>query len=190
MKYFFMKRIILFALIYLSSATITRATIKLPALISNDMVLQQNSSITLWGWASPGEKIIVNASWLKKTSLVIADEKGDWKLNIRTVKAGGPYNISFTAAETIMVNNVLLGEVWLASGQSNMEFPMGKSEGWKNAVHNYATEIPKANYLNIRMIDVPNRVSDAIQNDFSGKWKICDSNNVKEFSGVAYFFAK
>lgn len=186
-----MKKILTAMLICLSSITISQAAIKLPALISDNMVLQQNSVITLWGWASPGEKISVTCSWQKKNKTVVTDAKGNWKLNIATTKAGGPYNIQFTSKdESIIVNNVLLGEVWLASGQSNMEFPVGKFEGWRNGVHNYLSEIPRANYPYIRMIDVPNLVADSVQNDFTGRWLSCDSSNVKEFSAVAYFFAK
>ncbi|RYD82282.1 MAG: sialate O-acetylesterase [Sphingobacteriales bacterium] len=186
-----MKNLFIFLLIYFCCEPSGNAAIKLPALISDNMVLQQKSRIILWGWASAGEKITVNATWHKKNISVVADAGGNWKITIPTVKAGGPYNIRFSSGkQSIAVSNVLLGEVWLASGQSNMEFPMGKGEGWRNGVHNYATEIPLANYPNIRMIDVPNKVSDEVQNDFIGNWKICDTNNVKDFSGVAYFFAK
>ena len=186
-----MKNIISILLLCLSSFQPTQAAIKLPALISNNMVLQQKTRVTLWGWADAGEKISVKASWHNKTIYALADAGGKWQIVIPTIKAGGPYNISFSSGQQkIIVGNVLLGEVWLASGQSNMEFPMGKAEGWRNGVHNYATEIPAARYPYIRMIDVPNLVADTIKNDFIGQWKICDTNNVKDFSGVAYFFAK
>ena len=183
---------ILFLFIIAGCCTIpAMAGFSLPALISDNMVLQQNSHITLWGWASPGEKISISTSWNNKSYTAATGSTGSWKISIKTPKAGGPYRISFSSGEQhVTINNVLLGEVWLASGQSNMEFPIGKFEGWKNGVHNYATEIPKADYPNIRMIDVPNRVSDTVQQNFTGQWKVCDSNNVKEFSGVAYFFAK
>ncbi|MFT3981952.1 MAG: sialate O-acetylesterase [Ferruginibacter sp.] len=186
-----MKKIIIAGICMLCCNYFAAGQVKLPALISDNMVLQQNSSITLWGWAAPAEKITINASWLSNSFRAIASAAGDWKINLPTIKAGGPYSISFSGTSgKITVNNVLLGEVWLASGQSNMEFPVGASEGWKNGVHNYRTEIHAANFPQIRMIDVPNKVADSVQNDFIGQWKICDSNNVKDFSGVAYFFAK
>jgi sialate O-acetylesterase len=185
-----MRRFIFIVSLLCTIGYAAQATIKLPALISDNMVLQQQSVVTLWGWASPGEKISVEVSWNKKKYAAVTDITGNWQLKVRTVKAGGPYSISFTGENSITVKNVLLGEVWLASGQSNMEFPVGKSEGWRNGVHNYATEIPKANYPDIRMIDVPNLVADSIKNDFVGQWKVCDTTNVKEFSGVAYFFSK
>jgi sialate O-acetylesterase len=185
-----MKKIIL-AVMLLVNYFIANAAIKLPALISDNMVLQQKSTITLWGWAMPGEKIVVNASWQKKIISTITDNNGNWRLNIKTAGAGGPYIIRFSGSnENISITNVMLGEVWLASGQSNMEFSMGKSEGWKNGVHNYQTEIPLASYPLIRMIDVPNTVAESVENNFTGQWKICDTNTVKDFSGVAYFFAK
>ena len=185
-----MKQILSF--IFLTTIAISmKATIQLPALISDNMVLQQNARIQLWGRAKPFENISIRLSWQKKSQQVRADKLGNWKINIRTVRAGGPHSILFSSSDTsITVNNILMGEVWLASGQSNMEFPVGKADGWRNGTHNYQTEIPKAFYPNIRMIDVPNRVSDSIQNDFTGSWKICDTNTVKEFSAVAYFFAK
>ena len=92
------------------------------------MVLQQKSTVTLWGWANAGENITVTASWDKTPVTATADNDGKWIVQIKTIKAGGPYTIIFKASNTIEIKNVLLGEVWLASGQSNMEFFMAKDE--------------------------------------------------------------
>jgi sialate O-acetylesterase len=185
-----MKKVSL-AIVIMLQLNCIKAAIKLPALISDHMVLQQKSRIILWGWATPGEKITVHVSWQKKSMVTSTDNNGNWKLSVKTIKAGGPYSIHFDGKDdSIQIADVMLGEVWLASGQSNMEFPMGKSEGWKNGVHNYQTEIPLANYPMIRMIDVPNTVAETVANNFNGQWKVCDTNSVKDFSGVAYFFAK
>lgn len=180
----------LFSLFSLFITVVVTAQLKLPALISNNMILQQNKDVALWGWAAPGEIISIKPSWNNKTITTTADAKGKWVATIKTVKAGGPYTIEFKSMDKIVVNNVMLGEVWLASGQSNMEFPLGKAEGWRTGAHNAATEIPKASYPNIRMIDVPNRVSDVPQEDFKGEWLACTPETVKDFSAVAYFFAK
>ena len=110
--------------------TAAPAEIKLPALIADNMVLQQNSTVKLWGWANAGEKITVTASWNNKPVAVTAGGDGKWILSIKTTAAGGPYTLRFAASNTIEVSNVLLGEVWLASGQSNMEFFYGKNQWW------------------------------------------------------------
>ena len=169
----------------------SKANIRLPAIINDNMVLQQKSNITLWGWANAGEKITIAASWNSKPATVTADEKGNWSVQLKTIKAGGPYSIQFAASDTITVQNVLLGEVWLASGQSNMEFFMGKtSNSSYTGTLNYQQEIAAANYPLIRTIDIPNKVSDEPQNNFNGKWKICSPQSADTFSAVAYYFAK
>ncbi|MEO6314542.1 MAG: sialate O-acetylesterase [Chitinophagaceae bacterium] len=166
------------------------AAVTLPAVISDNMVLQQHSNIQLWGWASAGEKIIVTAGWNKTPVTVTADAQGKWMVGVQTGKAGGPYSIQFAASNIITVNNVLLGEVWLASGQSNMEFFMAKTSGGYTGVLDYQEEIKTADYPLIRMIDVPNKVADEPQQDFTGKWKICSPQTADTFSAVAYYYAR
>lgn len=167
------------------------AEVSLPALISDNMVLQQKSTIVLWGWAGAGEKISITANWNKKPIDVIADDKGNWSVPVKTSKAGGPYTITFKATNTITIKNVLLGEVWLATGQSNMEFFLSKTSNHSyNGVNNYQQEIKEADYPLIRMIDVPNKVADEPQTNFSGKWKICSPQTADTFSAVAYYFAR
>ena len=167
------------------------AFVRLPAIINDNMVLQQKSNVVLWGWADAGEKISIAVSWNKKPIAVKADDKGNWSINIKTIQAGGPYIITFTASNTITINNVLLGEVWLASGQSNMEFFLSKnSNNSYTGVINYQQEIKEADYPFICMIDIPNKVADELQTDFTGKWKICSPQTADTFSAVAYFFAR
>jgi len=176
--------------IVIFSFVISFAAIKLPAIIADNMVLQQNTTVKLWGWANAGEKITVTASWNHSPVTVTADHDGRWIMRIKTSKAGGPYSIRFAASNTIEVNNVLLGEVWLASGQSNMEFFMTKTGGGYTGVVNYPEEIKAADYPLIRMIDIPNKVADEPQQDFTGKWKICSPQTADTFSAVAYYFAR
>ena len=167
------------------------ATIRLPAIIDDNMVLQQKSTVKLWGWADAGEQIAISVSWNKMPISVKTDNTGKWMVSVATTKAGGPYTITFVGTNTITVNNVLLGEVWLASGQSNMEFFVSKtSNGSYTGVLNYQQEIKEADYPMIRMIDVPNKVADEPQTDFKGKWKICSPQTVDTFSAVAYYFAR
>lgn len=167
------------------------AQVKLPALISNGAVFQQNSNIALWGWATPGEKVTITPNWGGQPKSVMADASGKWTTTVATGKAGGPYAITFKASNTLTVTDVLLGEVWLASGQSNMEFFVGKTSNRSyTGVHNYEDVIRDAGHPYIRQIDVPNKVADSPQADFKGEWKTCTAKTIDTFSAVAYFFAR
>jgi len=155
------------------------------------MILQQNKKIALWGWAKPGEKITITNTWSKESTTIAADENGKWITYIKTKKAGGPYQLTFKASNTIEVKNILLGEVWLASGQSNMEFFIGKtSNASYKGVINYEDAMKDAEHPDIRTIDVPNKVADEPQTDFKAQWKLCSAKTIDTFSAVAYFFAR
>ncbi|HEX7903206.1 MAG TPA: sialate O-acetylesterase [Chitinophagaceae bacterium] len=166
------------------------ADVRLPAIISDNMVLQQKSVVALWGWADAGETIEIKNSWDNKTIKTIAAENGNWQLKLKTTIAGGPYTIVIKGNNTITLNNVLLGEVWLCSGQSNMEFPLGKQQGWRSGVFNYETELAAANYPRIRFFTVKQQVADAPQKDVAGNWTACTPGTAATFSAVAYYFAK
>ncbi|HSC37843.1 MAG TPA: sialate O-acetylesterase, partial [Chitinophagaceae bacterium] len=167
------------------------AGLRLPAIISDNMVLQQNSTVALWGWANPGEKVMVKPSWAASAVTATAAANGKWMLSVNTIKAGGPYSILFAATDTITVKNVLLGEVWLASGQSNMEFFLGKMPNPSyTGVIDYQKEIAAADYPSIRLVDVANKIADEPQDNFTGKWKLCTPQNADTFSAVAYYFAR
>lgn len=154
------------------------------------MVLQQKSKAALWGWAEPGEKISITTSWNKKIVTPAADPSGKWITYVTTSAAGGPYTIVFKGSNEIRISNVMLGEVWLASGQSNMEFFVGKTRSPSyTGVIDYEQEIKAANYPNIRQIDVANKNADEPQQDFKGDWKLCSPQTVDTFSAVAYYFA-
>jgi sialate O-acetylesterase len=101
------------------------AQVKLPAIISDNMVLQQQTTVTLWGWAKPGEKVNIKASWGKADKTVTADAGGKWSVQLKTAKAGGPYTLQFNEVE---IKNVLLGEVWLASGAIQYGICSGAAE--------------------------------------------------------------
>lgn len=186
-----MKRSVLFLFSVLALAA-AKAEIKLPALIGNNMVLQQQSRVALWGWADAGEKITITASWNKKATSVMAGADGKWITWVNTAKAGGPYTIMFKGSNEIKIENVLLGEVWLTAGQSNMEFFVGRrpGNGSYTGVLNYEQEIKEGSYPNIRLIDVANKVADEPQTDFKGQWDICSPKVIDSFSAVAYYFAR
>lgn len=168
-----------------------QAQVRLPAIISNDMILQQNTKVALWGWASPGEQVTITNTWNRRATTVTADAAGKWLTYVTTAKAGGPHRLTFKASNTIDVDNVLLGEVWLASGQSNMEFFIGKTASSSyTGVINHEEVLRDAEHPDIRLIDVPNKVADSPQYAFNGWWKICSAKTIDSFSAVAYFFAK
>jgi len=179
----------LIALTY--AATTALANVKLPAIITDGMVLQQQSNVTLWGWASPGEKLSISASWMNGRVNTVADAKGEWKAKLKTTVAGGPYAITFKGNNNIVINNVLLGEVWFCSGQSNMKFTMGKGPAnWQNGVNNMEEEIAKADYPKIRQFTAKEVISDTLSKDTEGHWMDCTPQNAAQFSAVAYYYAR
>ena len=155
--------------------------VKLPKLISDGMILQRNTDVNIWGWADANENISV--SFVGSTYNTIADNKGNWKVVLADLKPGGPYQIQINS---ITINNILVGDVWVCSGQSNMELPM-RRVSW-----NYPSEIEHSENKYIRQFLVPDKYNfDEPQNDLSsGTWKSASPENTPDFSATAYFFAK
>ncbi|GGF04684.1 9-O-acetylesterase [Flavobacterium limi] len=169
-----------------------KAQVKLPALVSDNMVLQQNAKVNLWGWASPNEKINIELGWQNNSIEIIADLAGNWKVGVDTPQGSEKaYSITINASNKIVLNNILIGEVWICSGQSNMYFPVGKEEGtWKTGVKNYEEEIVKANFPNIRLFTVLTNASPKPLDDVTGRWALCSPESIKTFSAVAYFYGR
>jgi sialate O-acetylesterase len=185
------KHIVLVIFISVSYGKQALADVSLPAIFSDNMVLQQKTNAAMWGWADPGEQIQVENSWSKKVVKTVADQKGHWKIFIQTARAGGPYEIIIKGKNTINLKNVLLGEVWLCSGQSNMEFPVAKVSGTSySGVNNSEQEIQQANYPDLRMFIVEKKSSAVPLEDARGSWYICSPATVGKFSAVAYYFGK
>ncbi|MCG6960341.1 beta galactosidase jelly roll domain-containing protein [bacterium BMS3Abin03] len=155
--------------------------VKLPKLISDGMILQRNTDVNIWGWADANENISV--SFVGSTYNTIADNKGNWKVVLADLKPGGPYQMQINS---ITINNILVGDVWVCSGQSNMELPM-RRVSW-----NYPSEIEHSENKYIRQFLVPDKYNfDEPQNDLSsGTWKSASPENTPDFSATAYFFAK
>jgi sialate O-acetylesterase len=160
------------------------AQIRLPKLISDGMVLQHGDSVKVWGWASPLEKISID--FIGRKYQAVADVKGQWLLKIAPQKAGGPYQMTLTGNNKIVLNDILYGDVWLCSGQSNMELEMNR------LVDKYPNEIAASTNDKIRHFLVPDEYDfNQERPDLSsGSWKSANPNTVLNFSGVAYFFAK
>jgi sialate O-acetylesterase len=164
---------------------------KLPSIITDNMVLQQNQEVVLWGWESPGKVIEITGSWNNKTYSTKIDTSGKWEVKIKTPFAGGPYTITFKGDDEITLDNVMIGEVWLASGQSNMHFPLGKTERyWATGVANYQKELLDTQYPDIRLFNVDQTVAQDPANDVKGHWQMCDSQTAQPFSAVAFMYAR
>ncbi len=163
----------------------TFAQLRLPAVIASNMVLQQNDSVALWGWAGPGEKIFVTTGWDNRRDSVVTSNGAKWKLKVKTPVAGGPFTINLAGRnKTIALQNVMIGEVWVCSGQSNMEW------SYNNGEKDTRTELATAATNNIHFFHIPKTTADAPQDDTRGEWVVCDSNTLKSFSAVGYFFGK
>lgn len=160
------------------------AQLRLPAILQSGMVLQQKDSVSIWGWAGPSEKVTLTTSWDKKQYETTASDLARWTVKIKTPAAGGPYSISITSRNTIVLEDVLIGEVWVCSGQSNMEW------SFYNGVKDIATEFPKAANSSIRFFHVNKTGADFPQEDLKASWAKADSNQLKSFSAVGYFFGK
>ncbi len=158
--------------------------IRLPAIISSNMVIQQKSKVSLWGWAGPAEKIIVTTSWDNRVDSVVATSGATWKIQVNTPAAGGPYTITLKGWNTIVLDNIMIGEVWVCSGQSNMEWSSNQK------LPQIMEELPNSGNNNIRLFQVSKATSEYRQENTVGEWKVCSPESLKGFSAVGYFFGK
>ncbi len=176
---------ILFSLI-ISGCTKPAKDISLLPLFTDNMVLQQKQDIPIWGTAEPGGEVTVTLNEQEEKAIVGDDR--NWKVTLSPVPAGGPYKLVVSGVETKTINNVMLGEVWICSGQSNMEMPINKEWG---KVDNFEEEVANATYPNIRLFTVEKTMANTEQNHFkSDGWKECSSETVPGFSAVAYFYGR
>lgn len=172
--------IILFVIIIFN----VNANVSIPEIFADNMVLQQKSDILIWGWAKTGENVTIKADWMEKEVTTLTGTQGTWRVTIQTPQAGGPFNIHIRGHNEIILKNVLIGEVWLCSGQSNMEM----SAAW--GIKNGAEEIRDANYPQIRLFSVNAATSLYPQEHLSGTWAPCTPEEMKNFSAIGYFFAR
>jgi sialate O-acetylesterase len=179
-----MNRLFLLSII-LFSVISARAEITLPKIFSSNMVIQRESNVNLFGWAHPGEEFTITTSW---DGIVIEVKTGldaKWNLQVMTPKAGGPYTINFTGKDNeILLENVLIGDVWLCSGQSNMEWSAN------SGLDNKDEAVSMANRPTIRLFTVEKRTATYPQDDLAGAWEVCTPETMPDFSAVAYFFAQ
>ncbi|MBE9586890.1 9-O-acetylesterase [Mucilaginibacter sp. JRF] len=153
------------------------------------MVLQQKTNVNLWGMASADKNVVITTSWNKKSYTIKADAAGNWKTKVATPTYGGPYTITFNDGEQTELKDVLIGEVWVCSGQSNMEMTPTAMYG---DIVNFPQEKAAANFPQIRMLKIENATNIKQQTEFTtrGDWQICTPETFPKFSAVAYFFAR
>lgn len=180
---------LLLLILILSGCQKQPANIKLPSLIGDNMLLQQKTDAKIWGKSAPGLKINVSSAW-NANAETKSDENGKWSVTLPTPEAGGPYTMTISAKDTsITVNNILIGDVWFCSGQSNMEMPVA---GWppNDTIINSAKTIRDASIPEIRLFVVQRNVSGQPLEDCVGKWQVSTPESVNQFSATAFFFGR
>ena len=161
------------------------AKITLPAVFTDNMVLQRNSQVAIWGWANASEKVKIVGSWSSQDTVVaITKNNSQWMAKLPTIDAGGPYTLTLIAGNTITLQNVMLGEVWICSGQSNMEWSVNAG------ITNGEQEAAQANHPNIRFFHIPKVGADFPQDDCKASWTVCSSQTMRATSAVGYFFGR
>ena len=179
--------LLLFAVTCLSVTSLTAQT-RLPSILSDNMCLQQMTEVKIWGWDNPGQPVTVNPSWSRPVKTE-TDNTGNWLVTIKTPKAGGIHKIKVSGSSEKLISNILIGEVWLCSGQSNMDRQLGPRIGQKPIV-NYKEESEKANYPEIRLFKVEQNTSEKPLSDCGGKWVECSPEAALDFSAVGFFYGK
>lgn len=162
----------------------------LPEILSDGMVLQQKSKVKIWGKAEKGKTVNITTSWNGNKESTVADENGNWLVKVETPEASyTPYTIKISDGEEVVLNNILIGEVWLASGQSNMEMPLNGF--WHNPIKGANEVIANAGqYPAIRFVTIQRAQSFEPQETAKGKWQVCNPNTAPQFSATAFFFAE
>lgn len=164
--------------------------LRLPALLSDHAVLQRDADVRVWGWARPGAKVEVRASWRPKAVAATAGPDGRWEVRVRTGTDQTGHALAVRSdGTTVRVEDVVFGEVWLCSGQSNMEWPLGPHDGMTR-IENAFNEVAGANYPRMRLFQVERDRAAAPRDDVKGRWRVCTSATAHGFSAVGYFFGR
>lgn len=176
------KIVLLTTVCLLAGVCMLGAQVRLPNVFSDDMVLQRDEPVPVWGWAGKGETVTVKFNGQEHKTR--ADRNGDWRIELTPMTAGGPYKMEITGKnDRLSYDNILIGEVWFCSGQSNMEWRVASSA-------NPEEEIKSANYPEIRSINVPKRVALGETKDIDARWEVCSPETVGNFTAVGYYFAR
>ena len=183
------KSVVLLSFILLSVCTLSFAQVKMASIFTDNMVLQQEAKVAIWGWTNQNQSITLKTSWNKQKYQAKADKNGKWKVFVNTPKAGGPYQININDGKDFVLKNILIGEVWILGGQSNMEMPM---KGFRSQpVIGSNDAILQAKNPNLRLYVVPRaREFTAKENSKPSLWKEAGPESVSNFSATGYFFGK
>ena len=167
----------------LTSAFAQRASaeVRVPSIIGDNMVLQQGQKDRVWGWAAPGERVTVTFNG--RTARAVADDRGRWQVFIGPLKAGGPFTLTVAGTNTLTFKNVLVGEVWVCSGQSNMEFILQNAQGGPQ-------DAAQADYTEIHLFTVQKKTSDTPLEDVQGRWVVTTPKEAAAFSAVGFYFGR
>ncbi len=166
------------------------ADVRLPALIGDNMVVQHGQPARLWGWADAGERVVVRASWHNSPVQTTAGADGRWSVDVPTPDPGGPFTVTIAGNNEITLHDVLVGEVWVCSGQSNMQMCIRENGIWHGGALNWEAEVAAADYPQIRFFAVERRIAAEPQTDCGGAWTVCRPETAAEFSAAAYFFGR
>ena len=184
-----MKNNILLIISLFAINLIASQNLKLPSIFNDNMILQQDSNVSIWGWSKSRSSISITVSWNEKTLITNSDDNGKWIINIKTPKSGKSHEISLKSGDQkISLSNILMGEVWIASGQSNMQMNL---KGYNNEPVLGANDaIANSNNSEIRFFTVERNTSETKMENLEGNWSISNPENSPSFSAVAYSFAK
>jgi sialate O-acetylesterase len=176
-------------ILFLAFPFYAHSEVKLPSIFTDNLVLQQQDKVNLWGWAQAGKTVSITTSWNRVTYKAKSDASGRWKIQVETPAAGGPYDITFSDGAAKKLTNILIGEVWICSGQSNMEMPLKGFKGQPIIGSNEA--ILKSRNKNLRIYTVPrSSVTIPQENSKPSEWKEAQPESVADFSATAYFFGR
>ncbi|MFL3657680.1 MAG: sialate O-acetylesterase [Opitutales bacterium] len=187
---------------YASIWTSSFADVRLPKILGSHMVLQRNAVANIWGWADPGEDILLKADWINVEFRTTANSRGEWAIPLATIDAGEPHNLTITGKNTLHLKDILFGEVWIGSGQSNMEMPLIKVSNAYTGIQDSEKEVAAANFAEIRLFQAGNYSSQEPLDDVESgivmygvpeakcAWQVCSPETIPTFSSTAYFFAR
>lgn len=176
--------------------------VRLPKILSSHMVLQRNSNVNIWGWADPGEQVDVAADWIDSKVSATANHQGQWQVKLRTPDTGEAHSLTITGKNKLLLEDILFGEVWIGSGQSNMEMPLVKVSNAYTGIKKSDVEVANARHPNIRLFQAGNFSSKEPLDDVESgivmygvpeakcEWRACSPDTIPTFSSTAYFFAR
>ncbi len=165
---------------FLLTTAALRAEVTLPYILSDNMVLQRDVPVTLWGWAKAGEKVTVMLQGQQVSTKTAKD--GTWKVTLKPLAAGGPFELTIKGKNTLVLKNILAGDVWVCGGQSNMEWPLAQSRNWP-------ADKARTKNENIRLFYVPKNMSPKpLTNTKEARWEVCNDTSASVFSAIGFYF--